>query len=105
LANLDSDGQLGPDALAMLFTASRAALLLETLEDGAPELPLTVAAVAAELGRREPNAREMFRAASGSYLAFRSSATAPPRATVAALARHVTGLAAYRHAGHLASST
>ena len=46
------------DALAMLLSAARAALFLETLADGAPELPLTLAETARMLG--EPVAEEAF---------------------------------------------
>jgi hypothetical protein len=46
------------DELAMLLSAARAALFLETLAEGAPELPLTLAATARMLD--EPLAEEAF---------------------------------------------
>jgi hypothetical protein len=76
--------------LARLFTAGRAALFLDSLEQGQPELLLTAAAVAKRLGAEEACER---------YRACRVERSDPPAPLVAAFRERVLALPAYRPAG------
>lgn len=88
-----------PIALAMTFTAGRAALFLESLEAGEPELPLTVGAVSERLCERNERARGLVEEARGHYLAWRFEGKSPPEKTARGLAKLVAGLPAYDKRG------
>ena len=69
-------GQYPPETtplrtLGMLFTAARAALFLDSLETGSPELPLTVAAVTRRLEESSSNQGSVAREAFESFRAAR----------------------------------
>jgi hypothetical protein len=85
----------GVGELATLFTAARAGLLMEGVEERSPELPLTVAAVAAQLDARSPKGG-VARAAYEAYREARSSGIEAPARTVTALRNRVLSLPAYR---------
>lgn len=83
-------------ALDLLFTAARAALFLESVEAGDPELPLSAAATVACLGERHSGARS---AAEDAYAVFRdgrASGQPSPAQPVQALRGVVESLASYR---------
>jgi hypothetical protein len=80
-------------ALGRLFTAARAALYLESVEGGAPELPLTIAAVAARLA--ETAARSLVDETFGAYRTSRLEHTQPPLQTIRAFDELVRALPAY----------
>ena len=74
--------------LAALLTAARAALFLESLHEGRPELAVTVAAAAKLLAPRAPVAEEAF----GHYREFALRRVEPPLGVVAALRDQVMEL-------------
>jgi hypothetical protein len=78
----------GPAPLGMLFGAARAALFLESIEEGDPELPLTAAAVCARLG-------DVGAEALSSYRDSRGDGREPPASTVSAFRATVAALLAY----------
>ncbi|MFL5868196.1 MAG: hypothetical protein ACJ766_13940, partial [Thermoleophilaceae bacterium] len=80
--------------LATSITAARAALLLESVVEGAPELTLTATATLAAL--RSRTGSPVVDDAEEAYREFRSTGSAPPAATAAALRDLVAGLPAYR---------
>lgn len=82
-------------ALGRLFTAGRAALLLETLRDGEPELPVTVTETGRRLAARSSAAREVAEEALERYRDFAAHRTLPPSATVSAMRKLVSELPAY----------
>jgi hypothetical protein len=84
------------DALGMLLSCARAALLAESVEVGSPELPLTMAATAARLGARHPWAQGAAEESYGTYVACLADGGAPPPSTVARLRERVLKLSAYR---------
>jgi hypothetical protein len=90
--------------LATLFKAARAGVLAESVEEGSPELPLTVAAMAARLDDRTRSAAGAGQAAYHAYLEARASGSEPPARTVAALRDRVLELPAYSHAPAAAAS-
>lgn len=61
----------GARAIALHFSAARAALLLESLRAGEPELALSVGAIAAQLAERLPAERATIEAAEHAYRAAR----------------------------------
>ena len=80
-----------PAKIAMLFTAARAALFLETVEAGSPELPLTVTETARRLSS------SVAEEGLGRYREFRVLDGAEPSSgTVAAMRELVLGMPAYR---------
>jgi hypothetical protein len=78
--------------LAMLLSAARAACFLESLQDGEPQLALTLAAAAESLARRDRSIAEEGYVALGEAHLERQRV---PQSTVKALARLVTSLPAY----------
>ena len=82
--------------LGRLFTALRAALLLESVERGEPRLALTARATADELVERAGTTRAVAEEASGRYHAWRHGDEAPPAAVISAFEGIVAGLPAYR---------
>jgi predicted nucleotidyltransferase len=88
LAANDDRVPAGPAALGTLFAAARAAMFLESIDEGDPELPLTAAAVCARLG---DVAAEAF----GSYRDSRRDGREPPASTVSAFRAMVAALPAY----------
>ena len=87
------EGQAG--ALSRLFTAARAALFLESIRDGDPELPVTVAATAQGLSARSPAAAGVVEEALGSYRGWAAGGERPPSRTVGAMSALVSGLPPY----------
>ena len=87
-------GEGAGQTLARLLTAVRAGLFLESIEAGAPELPLTVAAAAERLGRTA-GAQSLADEAAGSYREFVLEGAMPAGDTVRALQKLVLGLDAY----------
>jgi hypothetical protein len=83
----------------MLFTGARAALFLESVADGAPELPLTVTETARRLSSRSSVAAGVAEEALERYREFALRRRHPPAATVSALRKEVAGLPAYVGAG------
>jgi hypothetical protein len=81
--------------LGRLMTAARAALFLESVEAGAPRLPLTGAATARALAERVEGARGVADAAWDAHMTFAVDWLAPDRATVGALDDLVRGLSPY----------
>jgi hypothetical protein len=93
-----------PATLAMLLSAARAALFLESLELGDPELPLTLAAVAelAQVRGHDPDG--VAQEALACLREARSGNREPPAVVVGALRRLVLGLPPYTERS-LVSST
>jgi hypothetical protein len=81
--------------LGRLITAARAALFLQSVEAGAPQLPLTGAATARALAERVEGARGVAEAAWDAHMTFAVDWVAPDRATVGALDDLVRGLSPY----------
>lgn len=81
--------------LGRLLTAARAALFLESVEDGTPELCLTVAETARRLAARFPAAATITDEALGSYRDFALADGEPRRTVVAALRALVLELPGY----------
>jgi hypothetical protein len=94
----DSAGSLdsGGLALARTLSAARAALLLESVEDGDPELLLTASATARRLAERVSARRGVVEDAMERCREFARHRTPPPAPTLAALRAVVLGLPAYR---------
>jgi predicted nucleotidyltransferase len=89
-----NEGQVpqgGGHDLGRLLTAARAALFHESLQEGAPELRLTVSATARGLAERSAIADD----ALGAYRSFARKDTEPPAAVVAAMRELVLELPAY----------
>ena len=82
--------------LGMLFTAARAALFLESLETGAPELPLTAAAVARHLEHSGGGAGDVAQGAFESFRAGRERGVPIPQGLLSAFESVVGDLRAYR---------
>jgi hypothetical protein len=72
LALTASEEPTADGGLDLLFTATRAALLSESIDGGDPQLPLTVEATVACLGDRRPETRSR---AEDAYAAFREQRT------------------------------
>jgi hypothetical protein len=82
--------------LALLLTAARPALLLESVEREDPELCLTVAEVGRALGERLPQGVAAAEQAVGEYREFTRGAGQPGEETISALRSLVRELPAYR---------
>ncbi len=86
------------EALGRLLTAGQAALFLNSLEAGDPELPLTLAAAAGQLGETVPGGRDLVDEAYGHYrIGRRRDGTVPDR-LVARLRGLILSLPAYAFA-------
>jgi hypothetical protein len=85
----------GGDALTLLLTSARAALFLETIEGGEPELPLTVTETARRLAARSSADRTVVEEALLCYRDFVDRQTEPPAAMISSMHRLVRGLPAY----------
>lgn len=85
--------------LARLLSAARAALFLESVRDGDPELPVTVTETVRRLSARSETARTAAEDSLGHYCEFALRRTPPPAATLAAMRAVVADLPA--HAGAL----
>jgi hypothetical protein len=100
-ARLDADRWASPmpdgggDALAHLLTAARAALFLETVRDGEPQLAVTVTETARQLAARSPSGRGVAEDGLERYRDFAVYRTPPPPATVSAMRKLVLELPAY----------
>jgi hypothetical protein len=95
--NSENGGREANDAarLAMLLSALRASLFLESIEDGAAELALTLVAAAGSAASRDPSAAAIAEAAGAAYRDAIVENTAPPARTVSALAELVRNRPAY----------
>ena len=82
-------------ALGRLFTGARAALFLESIRGGNPELPLTVLETARRLCERSSSARVVAEDAVERYREFALRGVQPPEGTVSAMQRLVLCLPAY----------
>jgi hypothetical protein len=83
-------------SLGRLLSCARAALLLESVEAGAPELALTLAAAVRRFGERDPLARGVAEEALGVYRAWQTDGFAPPDGPTSHLRERVLALPAYR---------
>jgi hypothetical protein len=88
-------------ALAMLLTSARAALFLESVVDGDPELPLTVTESAGRLAERLPQARPIAEEAIERFREFAVRRTHPPARFLTAMRRLVLDLDAFREPSRL----
>ena len=79
----------------MLLSAARAAVLLESIAGGSPELPLTLAAGVKALASRFPTTRATAEEALGHYRAFAETRAAPPAPALEAMRELVLALPAY----------
>jgi predicted nucleotidyltransferase len=82
-------------ALAMLLSAARAAVFLESIRDGGPELPLTVAETVRCVAMRSSAARTVAEEALERYREFALCRREPPATTVSAMRRVVLDLPSY----------
>ncbi len=85
----------GGRALGMLLTAARAALFLESVKEGDPELVLTVAEVAGQVAARSSSARGIAEEGFERYRELVLRRTLPPAATISALRKLVLTLPGY----------
>jgi hypothetical protein len=85
----------GGHVLAMLFTAARAGLLLDSIREGNPELPLTVTETARRIATRSSATRAAADEALERYREFALRRTRPPAGTVSAMRKLVLELPAY----------
>ncbi len=93
-------------ALGRQFTAARAALFLSSIEEGEPQLALTVAATAVALSNIASASRTVVEEAACVYSLCRLEGRDPPETLVAGLRQIVLGLPAYtREAGRRVVST
>ena len=88
-------GEAEGSKLATLLGAARAALFLESLQGGDPELPLTITETARRLAERSAKARTVAQEALGHYREFAARRTPPPATTLAAMRDLVSELPAY----------
>jgi hypothetical protein len=88
--------QCSLDAIGMLLSCARAALLAESVEVGSPELPLTMAATAASLGARHSSALRVAEESHETYVACLADGRGPPSGAVTHLRARVLELPAYR---------
>jgi hypothetical protein len=95
LAAWSDDAEEPGKALAMLITAARAALFLDSLDHGTPELPLTAAAVIERLGSIESDAQSVAEEAGASYRDFVLSDVKPAPRTASAFRELVLRLPPY----------
>lgn len=96
-ADADNDGR----ALARLLTAARAALFLESVVAGEPELPLTVTETAGRLAARSAAARAVAKDALDSYREFARRRTPPPAGILPAMRKLVLELDSFRQPSRL----
>ncbi len=89
------DGAPPETTLAMLLSAARAAIFLESLEEGEPELAVTLAASAEQLAARRPSARAAADDALAAYAGAATGGAPPPARTCRALLDVVRQLPAY----------
>lgn len=94
-------GVLTERALGLMLSAIAAALSLQTLEAGEPELPLTASAAARRLSADDARAGAVAEEAAEGYATWRRGGPPPPSRLVVRLDRTVRGLAAYRQTGAL----
>jgi hypothetical protein len=87
--------QPGGRALAMLLPAARAALFLESIIAGDPELALTMAETARALGARSASAGSIAEEALARYREFVLNGAEPPTETVSAMRKAVLELPPY----------
>lgn len=81
--------------LGMLLSAVRAALPLESVVAGSPELPLTLIAAGRTLATRSPTTRTTLDDALGQYRAFSDKRAKPSPAMLTAMRKLVVDLPAY----------
>ncbi len=93
---LDPEHADDPEVLPWLLTAARAALLHETVLEGAPALTPTAAGTAEALAGRVPEARGAIEEALGCFREERLTGGPVPPAAVRGLRRAVRGLPSYR---------
>jgi hypothetical protein len=86
----------GVTELGMLFSAGRAALLMETIHDGEPELALTAEVVARQLADRSPHAGAVAPEAYEEYRECRAGRREHGPTTVSALRALILALRPYR---------
>ncbi len=79
----------------MLLTAARAALFLESVKEGDPELVLTVVEVARRVAARSSSARGVAEEGLERYREFVLRRAQPPVATIAAFRKLVLTLPGY----------
>ena len=92
----NEDRSDGGHQLGRLLSAARAALFLESVEGGEPELCLTVAATGHRLAAPDKATGAVAEEALGCYGEFALTGTQPPPTILTALRRTVLGLRAYR---------
>jgi hypothetical protein len=88
-------GKRDGEVLGVLITAARAAFLWETIDQGAPQLPVTVTETVRQLADRSMTTRTVAEDALEHYRAFLVERRAPPPATVSELRRVVRDLPAF----------
>jgi len=94
-------GVLTERALGLLLSAVGAALALQTLEAGQPELPLTAASAARRLTSEDAQAGALAEEAAEAYSTWRGGGPPAPSALVGGLDRIVRRLPAYRRTAGL----
>ncbi len=83
--------------LATLLSCARASLLLESLEAGSPQLPLTLRATASSASATDiRSSRDVAEESWGSYAAWRKTDVEPPATLPEHLREAVVQLPAYR---------
>ena len=87
--------QMGAESLGTLFTAARAALFLDSIRAGDPELPLTVTETARRLADESPAARGAVEEGLERYRELVLNGRQPPAGPVSALRGLVSALPAY----------
>jgi hypothetical protein len=81
--------------LGRLLSAAQAALFLESLEDGEPVLPVTMAATARLFDARHGHDAGAAQAAYAAYAEARRRGHQPPASPIAELRRRLLGLRVY----------
>ena len=87
------------ESIPGLLSCARAALLLESVEAGAPELPLTLRATAASLGARYPAVRGVAEESCGTFSAWREGGVVPPAALAPSLRQGIVELPVFVRGG------
>jgi hypothetical protein len=95
LRTLEACGRTDGQALSMLLTATRAALFLDGVESGEPELAVSVAAAVAQLGERLPAGSAVAQEALGAYSGWVVDRRPPEPRTVTGLKDLLDSLPAY----------
>lgn len=85
----------GGEALGMLISAARAALFYESIADGNPELPLTVASTLGRMRALNPKLTSTLDEVEASYVGWRTGATTPGESLLRAAREAVGGMRAY----------